>query len=81
LLHSGEKLLSDIKERTVAEGVRAQAAEGDTVIWAKKGGSERRRHDTKLYNEEGGSRFWPTPNTILVIKSQTMRMAEHVAYI
>jgi hypothetical protein len=35
----------------------------------------------KLYNGEGDSWFWPTPNTILVTKSQTMRLAEHVAYI
>jgi len=36
LLYSGEKLVSDIKERTVAEGVRAQAAEGDTVFGPKR---------------------------------------------
>jgi hypothetical protein len=47
-------------------------------IWAKE---EVKGDGRKLNNEEGDSWFWPTPNTMLVIKSQTMRLAEHVASI
>jgi hypothetical protein len=34
----------------------------------------------KLYNEDGDSWFWPTPNTILVFKPQTLRLAKYEAY-
>lgn len=44
-------------------------------------GAEVKGGGRKLYNEEGDSWVWPTPNIIMVNKSQTMRLAEHVAYI